>query len=956
MVNIEYIEGQNTFKINNVTLVRNFHSYVSGTKIRVVNAYDTTDVLLPYTLFSEISVNGVVYNSAIELAEILSPILFLKQGGSGTGTGGVTSYSGNIITKTVAVAIDWTLDPDAQIVAFVNAQEFLVYSTQRILFKAVRITGDLSTSNSSETYFWEFKPGKGSYGVNGTQITINDIEYISYVTNYQNNVIDLGEIGSTPIEIFVNDSGPYALNSSLLNIFKATRSTTPVNYIYIGSSNNIGSGAAQTVSSEYLDVNAEPVNPPSSTDGKSAYEIAVDFGFVGTEEEWLASLVGTPGGANVNGEYINNSAALAAGLQIGDIYRLPYLKPGSFYPLAIVGETPILNRKSLTVSSASSQTDYPVYLNVYNTAGTDTPNNIYLDGKVRSDWGDVRILKADFASIPFGIVRKEATYITLVFSASLINGDSTFYIDYNKTVSANNLIKIGVTTDQHYDPAQTFVGRDQALVKLDNFKTEMAAYLPDIILEGGDKTGATTANATSLLGFMQSVTDKHSEIAATLGKPHYLWGWGNHDFEKNSFASVQAQYNGLLGQVSGKLYASWEDANFRYISLDSNYKPADDTHHSVTHVGYGYIDAPQLTWLTSVLNAATKPCIVLCHHSLAEFDTARVGEDFGLSKEIYHVQNRAAVRDILEANNKVAFVLQGHVHEFMHNSINGITYIGLTNLNEPPSQYHNWKTPNANLSGKWSKIEIDKDALTVRVIEEAVVNSVVTTVYDVKIPYKTVFETEYGDNPEAVFASGNLALYEKPSIVTDASDLYVNDSNFVVVKPANIFDADPILTSKTLKIIGLTSSPDWGRVYYDYAAQTGKFSVKFRGRVNAIQNKLFKIMNKPTLIAAYVGFRENGSITAYNSTSDNLLMTYNINTWYEFEFIIDPTTGKYDVIIDDVLKASQYSFYAAGATTLNYMEILSSIGNGFIDSFRIEKYVSPEPSIAAFGSEQTIEL
>lgn len=32
------------------------------------------------------------------------------------------------------------------------------------------------------------------------------------------------------------------------------------------------------------------------SDGKSAYQIAVDHGFVGTEEEWLASLKGADGG------------------------------------------------------------------------------------------------------------------------------------------------------------------------------------------------------------------------------------------------------------------------------------------------------------------------------------------------------------------------------------------------------------------------------------------------------------------------------------------------------------------------------------------------------------------------------------------------------------------------------------------------------------------------------------
>ena len=37
-------------------------------------------------------------------------------------------------------------------------------------------------------------------------------------------------------------------------------------------------------------------------DGKSAYQIAVDKGFVGTEEEWLASLQGEPGEPGPQGE------------------------------------------------------------------------------------------------------------------------------------------------------------------------------------------------------------------------------------------------------------------------------------------------------------------------------------------------------------------------------------------------------------------------------------------------------------------------------------------------------------------------------------------------------------------------------------------------------------------------------------------------------------------------------
>jgi hypothetical protein len=37
------------------------------------------------------------------------------------------------------------------------------------------------------------------------------------------------------------------------------------------------------------------INTPSALDGKSAYELAVDNGFEGTEQEWLTSLKGLDG-------------------------------------------------------------------------------------------------------------------------------------------------------------------------------------------------------------------------------------------------------------------------------------------------------------------------------------------------------------------------------------------------------------------------------------------------------------------------------------------------------------------------------------------------------------------------------------------------------------------------------------------------------------------------------------
>jgi serine protease Do len=52
--------------------------------------------------------------------------------------------------------------------------------------------------------------------------------------------------------------------------------------------------------------------------GESAYDIAVDNGFVGTEQEWLASLVGSAGTDGSNGEDISASTLFELGVSVGE--------------------------------------------------------------------------------------------------------------------------------------------------------------------------------------------------------------------------------------------------------------------------------------------------------------------------------------------------------------------------------------------------------------------------------------------------------------------------------------------------------------------------------------------------------------------------------------------------------------------------------------------------------------
>ncbi len=62
-----------------------------------------------------------------------------------------------------------------------------------------------------------------------------------------------------------------------------------------------------------ISLGSEGVPGPEGPSGPSAYEIAVKHGYDGSEEEWLASLVGPPGEAGPQGEKGETGAKGAKG-------------------------------------------------------------------------------------------------------------------------------------------------------------------------------------------------------------------------------------------------------------------------------------------------------------------------------------------------------------------------------------------------------------------------------------------------------------------------------------------------------------------------------------------------------------------------------------------------------------------------------------------------------------------
>ena len=69
-----------------------------------------------------------------------------------------------------------------------------------------------------------------------------------------------------------------------------------------GMSADLAMKKAIAVSRKYTKDTVEGAGAIKGKDGKSAYQIAVEKGFVGTEEEWLASLQGEEGPEGPQGE------------------------------------------------------------------------------------------------------------------------------------------------------------------------------------------------------------------------------------------------------------------------------------------------------------------------------------------------------------------------------------------------------------------------------------------------------------------------------------------------------------------------------------------------------------------------------------------------------------------------------------------------------------------------------
>lgn len=118
-----------------------------------------------------------------------------------------------------------------------------------------------------------------------------------------------------------------------------------------------------------------------------------------------------------------------------------------------------------------------------------------------------------------------------------------------------------------------------------------------------------------------------------------------------------------------------------------------------------FVSQEQLSWLEQDLAQTNKKTIVCLHHSLADQDLAD-NHWFSSRPTSGLIQNRKAVRALLDNAKNVVAVLQGHLHWNKKHVHNDIAYFSV-------QSFSNNINPTSRICGSYAVIEQSSHGLTV---------------------------------------------------------------------------------------------------------------------------------------------------------------------------------------------------------------------------------------------------
>lgn len=238
---------------------------------------------------------------------------------------------------------------------------------------------------------------------------------------------------------------------------------------------------------------------------------------------------------------------------------------------------------------------------------------------------------------------------------------------------------IGVVTDLHFGPEARFDGKLRKLshragALLEAFVERMNREVrPSLVVNLGDDIEdesleadrARYGEAMQILAGLEApvlhVAGNHDTVH--LGRRDMLDAWGASDPAKRATT--------LHADGEPRLYGSFEHGGLHVVVLHTQERKDLDVR----------IDDEQLAWLAADLEQACQPTVVFMHHAAA--DMVLVGNRwFERAAHICLVQERRALRSLLERSGKVLAVVNGHLH-WNHFALHGgLPYLTLQSLIE----------------------------------------------------------------------------------------------------------------------------------------------------------------------------------------------------------------------------------------------------------------------------------
>ncbi len=213
--------NETRFTLNGAEYLRNYVSAVRAGKVEIFNCYETKDVLVPLSQPGEISVNGSVYDNAMQLQSALQDVIFSR-----SNLGGSMEGQNN---KGRMVSLGRIADTSLEYIAG-RANQFRITILETecpVLFTGIRPNG-----RSSMKYYYLFLGGKGSWGLGGSDVLASHLvmltsERVTPLLLLSEDNILIHNLGSVRETEFLR-----TVNSSVWDF----RETVTANYFSYGES------------------------------------------------------------------------------------------------------------------------------------------------------------------------------------------------------------------------------------------------------------------------------------------------------------------------------------------------------------------------------------------------------------------------------------------------------------------------------------------------------------------------------------------------------------------------------------------------------------------------------------------------------------------------------------------------------------------------------------------------